>query len=323
MNLFDYLTADRFSPLGDTPFLLVDAAEWVSPDVPLQAIIIGLDDAGALPNVDEAAFDLLLTTASNPPKPWVCASCDTVMANVRANPHAASVLCQTLRLIEKLPVDQGFAVESLAYSALLAGDEFRRWRAANPANAPVITPDNPVKIERDTGGITIILDDPASHNATNAAMRDALFEALANALDDPTRPSITLKSNAKCFSTGGDLAEFGQSDDLAKAHAIRLARSPARLLTILENRATTRFNGAAIGAGLEIGAASKRRISGENAWFQLPELAMGLIPGAGGTVTVSRAIGRHRTAYMVLSGRRITAQTALEWSLIDAIKPPL
>ena len=53
--------------------------------------------------------------------------------------------------------------------------------------------------------------------------------------------------------------------------------------------------------------------------FLLPEIAMGLVPGAGGTASIPRRIGRHRTAYFGLSGRPITAETALSWGLIDAI----
>jgi enoyl-CoA hydratase/carnithine racemase len=51
----------------------------------------------------------------------------------------------------------------------------------------------------------------------------------------------------------------------------------------------------------------------------LPELSLGLIPGAGGTVSISRRIGRWRTAYLVLSGRTIDAPTALRWGLVDEI----
>ena len=54
--------------------------------------------------------------------------------------------------------------------------------------------------------------------------------------------------------------------------------------------------------------------------FQLPEITMGLIPGAGGTVSITRRIGRQRTAYMALSARRINAQTALAWGLVDALE---
>jgi enoyl-CoA hydratase/carnithine racemase len=54
--------------------------------------------------------------------------------------------------------------------------------------------------------------------------------------------------------------------------------------------------------------------------FGLPELSLGLIPGAGGTVSVTRRIGRWRTAYLVLSGRTIDADTALAWGLVDAVR---
>jgi enoyl-CoA hydratase/carnithine racemase len=95
----------------------------------------------------------------------------------------------------------------------------------------------------------------------------------------------------------------------------------ARLLHDLGERASVHLHGACIGAGLEIPAAAQRRIATPDAWFQLPELRMGLIPGAGGTVFVPRAIGRHRTAWLVLSGKRITAKQALLLGLIHAIAP--
>ncbi len=78
--------------------------------------------------------------------------------------------------------------------------------------------------------------------------------------------------------------------------------------------------GACVGAGLEMAAFAGRLTATSDAWFQLPELAMGLIPGAGGCVSVPRRIGKQRTALMILSGRRINAATALRWGLIDAIE---
>ena len=74
-----------------------------------------------------------------------------------------------------------------------------------------------------------------------------------------------------------------------------------------------------MGSALEMAAIAGRITASPSAWFQLPELAMGVLPGAGGCVSVSRRIGRQRTALMILSGKRIGAQTALKWGLIDAI----
>src|SRR3546814_14695113 len=76
--------------------------------------------------------------------------------------------------------------------------------------------------------------------AMSAAMRDALYEALANALDDPSRPAVLIQGAGKCFSTGGALAEFGTAHDLAEAHAVRTLHSCARALDVLGSRGTVR-----------------------------------------------------------------------------------
>ena len=60
-------------------------------------------------------------------------------------------------------------------------------------------------------------------------------------------------------------------------------------------------------------------VAREDAWFALPEISMGLVPGAGGTVSLPRRIGRQRTAWLALTGTRLDAATALRWKLIDAI----
>src|SRR3546814_15863087 len=87
-------------------------------------------------------------------------------------------------------------------------------------------------------------------------------------------------------------------------HAVRTLHSCARALDVLGSRGTVRLHGACVGSGVEVAAAAHRRIAAADSWFQLPEVRMGLIPGAGGTATVARAIGRHRTLWMLLSARR-------------------
>ena len=166
---------------------------------------------------------------------------------------------------------------------------------------------------------------PDSHNEINIILRDALCEAFELALLDDTIESITLSAKGKSFSIGGALSEFGQVDDPATAHWIRSVRLPGRLLARLVWRdnpvhVQTYLNGPAIGAGLELAAFSHEVVAHPKAWVQLPEIAMGLIPGAGGTVSVSRRIGRHKTAYMALTGQRIRTTTALDWGLIDKIE---
>ena len=79
-------------------------------------------------------------------------------------------------------------------------------------------------------------------------------------------------------------------------------------------------NGGAVGAAIEMAAFSKKIVASQNSWFQLPELKYGLIPGAGGTVSIPRRIGRQKTAYMAITAKKVSAKKALEWGLIDAIE---
>lgn len=327
----DRIEAERFGPLGDAPMVILelaaaDAAERAAAlAVRGQAITIGVDRCGALPPVDPAQFDCLLTTAPAPPAPWVHAPdvdqwLTAVTARVTAAPIAAATGARALRINEHLPAAEALAIESLAYSTLLGGAKFRCWRAARPVRlgAP-ISDGPPVRVARDGDQVTLTLARPGTRNAMTAAMRDALWEALAALLDDPSEPTVEVRGDGACFSVGGDLDEFGSAIDLAAAHAVRTARSCAALLIELGGRATAVLHGACIGSGIEIAAAAATRRAMEGAFFQLPELTFGLMPGAGGTVTVARAVGRHRTAAMLLSGRRVPASTALAWGLVDEV----
>jgi enoyl-CoA hydratase/carnithine racemase len=79
------------------------------------------------------------------------------------------------------------------------------------------------------------------------------------------------------------------------------------------------IQGGAVGSGLEFAAAAQEIVAAESAFFRLPEVAMGLIPGAGGTVTVARRVGWQRACYVALTGSRLRARTALAWGLVDRL----
>jgi enoyl-CoA hydratase/carnithine racemase len=234
------------------------------------------------------------------------------------NSRAAAVLADLLREIEGLPVEQALIAESLAYGALQGSAEHAAWleqRAAVP-----ILPSGQVLVQRDVGTLAITLDRPHAHNAIDRAMRDDLRAAFDIAALDPEVDRVLLTATGKAFCIGADLSEFGTTRDPATAHAIRMATLPAHAIAACAERLEVRIQGACIGAGLEMAAFARHIVAALEAWFQLPELAMGLIPGAGGCVSVSRRIGNARTLELVLSGKRISARTALEWGLIDAIE---
>ena len=273
----DHLDVDRWSAPGGEPVLLVDAARWTRPGVPVQAVVIGIDREGVLPPVEADYFDLLVTTVGSPPPPWVqirnAALAGHLVNAVRENPLAATTAAHVLRLTEKLAFDDAVTVESLAYSALLGGSEFARWLGPVGEEPDYPRHADPVRVARDENQLVLTLNHPDNRNAMSAAMRDALYEALANALDDPTRPDVLLRGAGRCFSTGGDLAEFGSAQDLAEAHAVRTLHSCARALNALGPRATVRLHGACVGSGIEVAAAAHRRIAAPDAWFSCPNLA--------------------------------------------------
>lgn len=240
-----------------------------------------------------------------------------VAENIAANPQAAAVTVQLLRLVERLPLGDAQLAESLAYGVLQGGAEHARWLAGRSPSSPSV--EGRVKLERDGNCLAITLDRPQARNAIDRAMRDSLREAFDLAVLDDTIARIALRGAGKAFCVGAELGEFGTTRDPAFAHAIRMATLPAHAIARVADRLDVHIQGACVGAGLEMAAYAHRITATSNAWFQLPELAMGLLPGAGGSVSVSRRIGRHRAGWMMLSGRRVSASAALGWGLIDAL----
>jgi enoyl-CoA hydratase/carnithine racemase len=155
-------------------------------------------------------------------------------------------------------------------------------------------------------------------NALDAAMRDALIDALAVAEAEPTL-AVELAGAGAGFCSGGDLDEFGTLADPASAHRLRLDRSVGLVLAGLADRTTALVHGASAGSGVELAAFAGRVVAAPDATFELPELSMGLVPGAGGTVSVTARTGRHRCAWLALTGERIDAPTALAWGLVDEV----
>ena len=94
------------------------------------------------------------------------------------------------------------------------------------------------------------------------------------------------------------------------AHRIRSLRNPALSLLRCAQRVDFRVHGACIGSGMELPAFGRRIIARSDAYFQLPELRIGLIPGSGGCVSLPKRIGRQRTALLALTGRRLRAREA-------------
>jgi enoyl-CoA hydratase len=246
---------------------------------------------------------------------------DRLEARVRAHPMAATSLVVLLRQTEHLAVEHGLAAESAVYSMLQSGSEFAQWRTASDP-CPGDESGAVVAVTRDRDALEIFLNRPRRHNAITRQLRDELCNALRMAIADDSIAAVTLSGRGPSFSSGGDLAEFGMRTDPAVAHHTRLAQSPARLIHDLRDRITVRVHGSTLGGGIEMASFAGRIVAHPSTHLGLPEINLGLIPGAGGTVGVARRIGRQRTAALALATEDIDAQTALRWGLVDALESP-
>lgn len=316
-------TRELFSPLSERHYLLVDlraqSAAMLSSDeqairawlqqLPCPTIAIANTHVAANPLHD--AFDVVVESLDDT---------KTLLNNIEHTPIAAMTLVQVLRGTAMLPAAEGLLVESLAYATLQAGPEFQSWSRANPPRAIAIHDAGPPLLTlREENALSVQLNRPSRRNAISVEMRDALTELFQLVTTDTSLQHTSISGNGACFSIGGDVDEFGTAPDAATAHAIRSLRLPARYLLACANRVAFHVHSACIGAGVEIPAFGHRVTATRNAFFQLPEIRFGLIPGAGGCVSIPTRIGRQRAAYMALSAKKINAKTALEWGLIDAI----
>ena len=238
---------------------------------------------------------------------------------VERSPRAALACGQLLRQTPELPTTPALAAEAAAYSLLLGGPEFGRWLAERGAPRDRHGPEQPVRVSRDGGQLTIVLDDPGRRNAFSARLREALLEAVQLAEADETLTDVRIRGAGAAFCSGGDLDEFGTATDLVAAYLVRLERAPWRVIDRIAPKVTVHAHGACIGAGTEIIAFAGRIVAAPGSFFALPEVRMGLVPGAGGSVSVPRRIGRWRAAWLMLTGDRVGAEVALRWGLVDEV----
>ena len=293
------------------------SAAGVDVEVLADVIVVGVSTG--TPDVEPGEFDVLLTSESNPPQPWVSAPPEDLRACVDASRASSATLVQVLRATESLGVPEALTVESMAYSMLQQGEGFRSWRRSRPRRHVREPAADPVSLTRTGDRLNVLLDRPHVRNAFNAAMRDALIEAfelvdLDGAIDD-----VHISGAGSNFCSGGDLEEFGTAGDAVQAHLLRISRSVGMLIHEHAEMVTAHLHGACVGAGVEIPCFAGTTVADSGATFRLPEVSMGLIPGAGGTVSIPRRIGRHRAAYLALSGVTLDARTAEQWGLVDVL----
>lgn len=299
----------------DGPLAFVDLASAGTPPeelvMPL-CPVIGLGDA-AHPLAEQ------LDAVIEPP-----VTAEGLARQVLANPRAATVIVQLLRIIPRLPMADGLIAESLAYGLLQGSEEHRVWIAGRPKMLNISSDDGEIALSREGDSMIVTLDRPGSGNAIDRVMRDQLHEALSLGAIDPQIRQVSLRATGRVFSLGAELGEFGTTTDPATAHAIRTRTLPAHAAVRCAEKLDVHVQGACVGSGLELAAFARRFTAANDSWFHLPELSMGLLPGAGGCVSLTHRIGRQRATLLILSGKRLNVRQALGWGLVDAIvdEPP-
>ena len=172
--------------------------------------------------------------------------------------------------------------------------------------------------------LQITLNRPEVANAFNTQMATDLvhcFETLALEPGD-SRCVILTGTGDKAFCAGGDLKQRDGMTNQAWTEQHLVYERMIRAVIDCPLPLIAAVNGAAFGGGCELAAAVDFVYASENARFAMTETSLGIIPGAGGTQTLARALGERRAKELILSARRFNAEEAQRWGLVNEVFPP-
>ena len=168
----------------------------------------------------------------------------------------------------------------------------------------------------------ISLNRPQVVNAYNVQMRDDFSEALAAVQLDPDVRTLLITGEGRGFCAGADLTEFGTAPSQVVARQVRWERDVWGQLVNLHKPIVAAVHEYCIGSGLEIALLCDIRLAATGTVFALPEVQLGMIPAAGGTQTLPRAIGTSQAMDLLLTGRRIESEEALFTGLVTRLSSP-
>lgn len=163
------------------------------------------------------------------------------------------------------------------------------------------------------------LNRPQVRNALNNLLLNELMDALAAFDADPTIGAMVITGDDKAFAGGGDIKEFAEAstvqmlvrDSVSQFDHIRQIRKPV----------IAAVSGWCLGGGNELAMSCDMIIASETARFGQPEINIGVIPGAGGTQRLTRAVGKAIAMEMVLNNRILSAEEALRYGLVNRVVP--
>ncbi|MDV6227858.1 3-hydroxyacyl-CoA dehydrogenase NAD-binding domain-containing protein [Nitratireductor aquimarinus] len=169
-----------------------------------------------------------------------------------------------------------------------------------------------VKITRDDGIAVLTLDNPPV-NALGHALRAPLFEALQQAKADDAVQAIVITCAGRTFIAGADISEFGKPPKEPSLPDL------IAMLESIDKPTVAAIHGTALGGGLELALGCHYRVAEKSAMIGLPEVNLGLIPGAGGTVRLPRLVGPEAALKMIVSGKPIGMDEAVRLGAVDRL----
>ncbi|MCD2315693.1 3-hydroxyacyl-CoA dehydrogenase NAD-binding domain-containing protein [Sphingomonas sp. IC-11] len=171
---------------------------------------------------------------------------------------------------------------------------------------------SPVRFERHDDVLVIISDSPPV-NALGAGVRDGLKEGVSQGINDPAVKAMVIRCDGKTFFAGADITEFGKPPKGASLHEV------IDMMDSSEKPIVAAIHGTALGGGCEVALACHYRVAVPSAVMGLPEVKLGLLPGAGGTQRLPRIVGVKAALEMVAIGDPIPAKKAAEVGLVDRV----
>lgn len=179
---------------------------------------------------------------------------------------------------------------------------------------------NGVDVTHD-GHVAIVTFARAPHNFADLKLIEAIGKAFAAADADPEVRAIVLQSDGRVFCAGADLANANPvADTLAAGERNPFYVAAARLFAV-QTPVVAAVQGSAVGAGLGLSLVADFRVAAPEARFVANFVQLGFHPGFGISAVLERVIGRQRALLMALTGRRIRAEQAAEWGLVDVLVP--
>jgi enoyl-CoA hydratase len=174
-----------------------------------------------------------------------------------------------------------------------------------------------VLVERDGPVAVVLLNRPEALNALSDELMDELVATLSELDRDEAVRCIVLGGSERAFAAGADIGELASSSAIDLYYQRRVERWDA--IRSLWTPLVAAVSGFCLGGGCELAMSCDLIVASETAQFGQPETSLGIIPGAGGTQRLTRAVGKALAMDVILSGRRLTAQEALAAGLVSRV----